>query len=181
MSSWSVPPPKPVAPARTWHLPVFFLGITTLAAVFLARPWLLRGAEGRQIERHLAEARRLLEKKDVSLERVLELTQAARDAAGRIPQTGGEGFFLSGSAYLRAAQRESANPNAETARLACTHLEQAETLGVTDADRATLSYRVGMAWHLTNHDPRGIIDHWNDAISEGADDPAECYDLLSHV
>jgi hypothetical protein len=171
----------PGSTVRSWHLPVFFLGLLTLASVFILRPWIQRGSEERQLERRLSEARRLLERREVELETILELTQSARDRAIAFPQFAGQAFFLSGSAYLRLAEHESAPPVSENARLAASHLEQAEALGVPDADRPRLEYRLGKAWYLANHEPSRIVECWKDSIPDGADDPAEAYDLLSRV
>jgi hypothetical protein len=181
MASVSKLPAQSGVSGRTWHRAVFFLGILTLAGVVVARPFIQRGANARQLERQLAEARRLFDKQDFSVEHVLALTQPAIDQSDRFPQLAAEGQFLAGSAFLRQAERDGPATNAQPLLHACEHLEQAELLGVPDADRAKLSFRLGKAWYLTNHDPKDILDHWKESIPAGADDPAEAYSLLSHA
>ena len=171
-------------PGRTrnaWHVPVFVLGLATLIAVCLARPWLLRGAEERHVGRQLTEARELLQRPDADLDRVVSLTQAACALSDRRPRAAAIGHFLAGSAYLKKIDREPAGEAAEDLQDACSHLEQAEALGIPDEDRPQLRYRLGKAWYRTGREPSAIIERWKDSIPGGADDAAEAYDLLAHA
>jgi tetratricopeptide (TPR) repeat protein len=181
MASISEQPGQSGLTRRTWHLPVFFLGVLILAGVLVARPFLQHGATGHRLERQLAEARRLLDKPESSLDQILSLIEPVQERADRFPELAAESHFLAGSAYLRQAERDGPAANEQLLREACVHLEQAEALGVADADRARLLYRLGKAWYLTNHDPQAILDHWKESVPGGADDPAEAYSMLSRA
>jgi tetratricopeptide (TPR) repeat protein len=166
-------------PGQLWQVPVFAVGLLAVAAVCLLR--LLGGAgPGDPIERDLVAARRLLAQPDCPVERLEASLERALVEADRAPVRAGEAHFLLGSAYLRRAGSANA-VEAGALRQARSHLEAAEELGVAEADRLPLLYRLGKVWFHTGADPQRVVDALARSVSEAADDPAEGYALLAQA
>src|SRR5262249_8870872 len=59
------------------------------------------------------------------------------------------------------------------------YLEEAQTLGVAEADILRLTYLVAKAWYHTGGNIQDVIEFLERSIDEGADQPAEGYALLA--
>jgi tetratricopeptide (TPR) repeat protein len=173
-SAWSPGPGGRAAryrPLQLWQVPVFFAGLVALAAVGVARLLWHENDAGR-VARDLAAARALLARRDCPVEGVQAYLSAALDR----PATAGEAHFLLGSAYVRQADR--GEPGADDAwQTARAELEQAETLGVPEADRPRQRYRLAKAWYHTQGDPERVVAYLAETAT--ADDPVEGYGLLT--
>jgi tetratricopeptide (TPR) repeat protein len=161
---------------QLWQVPTFLAGLLAIVGVYLARP-LWHDTDAQLLERDLAQARKLLERPDAPLGRVLELATRALERADQFPQRAGEAHFLLGSASLRRA-RDNSPAEWDTA---CSHLLQAEALGVPDADRPHLAYRLGKVLYHTGADPQRVIDYLVASVEDAADDPAEGYAMLAQA
>ncbi len=163
-----------------WQVPVFFLGVASLAAVLGARPpW--RDGAARQLERDLASARQALAKPDGDAGRVPALMERVLAGRDRWPHRAGEAFFLLGSAHARLADQAAGDDALGHWRAALDHLRQAESLGVPDDDRPALQYRLGKAGFHTGDDPRRVADRLAASVEQAADDRAEGYALLTQA
>jgi tetratricopeptide (TPR) repeat protein len=159
-----------------WQVPTFLAGLLAVAGVYLARPLWLE-TDARHVARDLAQARKILERPDPQLDQVLELAGDVLERADQFPSRAGEAHFLLGSAYLRRAGATS-QADWEKARF---HLLQADALGVPEADRPRLAYRLGKVSAHTGADPQRVIDYLAPSIEDGADDPAEGYGMLAQA
>src|SRR5262249_48103107 len=111
--------------------------------------------------------------RDCPVERVQAYLAAALDR----PETAGEAHFLLGSAYVRQADR--AGPDADGSwQNARAELEQAEALGVSEADQPRLRYRLAQACYHTQADPARVAAYLAETVA-AADDPVEGYGLLT--
>jgi tetratricopeptide (TPR) repeat protein len=179
MATTTAPTTWPLAPRVRWHqlwqLPAFCLGIVTLSAVLALRPlWQVGPAV--EARRALADARRLAEHPDTRPEDLDTRLTALLAAPERFPTLAGEAHFLLGSVYLRHAGAEP-----EAWRRARAHLENAEALGVPDAVRARLTFRLGKVWAHDGVDPRQVCDYLARSVPDAADDPFEGYGLLTQA
>jgi hypothetical protein len=163
---------------RLWQVPVFFAGLLAFISLVLTRP-LWHDDGPRQIEREFAAARQLLEQPHADPDRLQALAQRLLEHAEKhCPQRAGEAQFLVGSAYVRQAGRAETAVAAGHWSKARWHLEQAEALGVPEADRARLRYRLGLSWFYTSADLRRTTAYLASSVEEVAGDQAEGYALL---
>jgi hypothetical protein len=99
--------------------------------------------------------------------------------AERHPEQAGELHFLAGSIYARIAEREPTGAVPDAWNNARSQLEEAQTLGVAEADFLRLTYLLAKAWSHTGGDLQEVIDYLERSIEGGADQPAEGYALLA--
>src|ERR1700730_6768919 len=133
--------PKYHPPLRfLWQIPLFIVGLVTLAGVFAFRNgWHINNDAG--IEQDLSKARTLLAGPDWDLDQIGILTADSIKQADKNPQLAGEASFLLGSAYLQAADKQAGEAARQFLTLARYNLERAEGFGVSGADQTKLSYR----------------------------------------
>jgi tetratricopeptide (TPR) repeat protein len=161
-----------------WQVPVFLAGVLSLAAAGLTREaW-----SGRRdpAEGDLATARRLAADPNCPVER-LEHALARPLADEGTPAHAGEAHFLLGSACLRLAGQAPADRAGALLQQAREHLDRADALGVPDADRARLDYRLARVWFETLADPARTVDYLARSVPQGSDDPVEAYGLLTQA
>jgi len=96
------------------------------------------------------------------------------------PDHAGEARFLYGTALIRAAERTSAGLARDHWLKAREQLEEAEKLGVPEADQGRLQYRLGKAGFYSEADPAGVAERLAAAV-KSADGPAEGYNLLARA
>jgi tetratricopeptide (TPR) repeat protein len=163
-----------------WQVPLFLTGLLVFVTVALAHP-LWSNSPSRVVARSLADARSELDKSRPDLERVVRLTEHALAQTAPASRQAGEAQFLLGTAYLRSAEQAPAETAASLWQQAKDHLEQAEHIGIAEADRARLAYRLGKASAALDADPQRIIDCLNWSIGDAADDAFEGYGLLAQA
>lgn len=164
-----------------WQVPTFFLGVVALTGACLGHP-LWRQGQVRCLERSLAAATQTLQRDDASVDEVLEKVSAVLEATERYPQLAARAHLLIGEARLRQA---ATSDDAEARQLNTTarsHLEQADRLGVSDAERARLVYALARVWERTGEPARRVID----ALEESAPrlppaEAARAYALLTDI
>src|SRR5437660_10270354 len=145
--------PGSMRPARRqlWQVPLFFLGLAALVGVCVARPtW--REGDARKLERDLAHARQVLEQRRSASGDLIPLADRLQDQASRHPERGGEIYFLAGSLYVSIAEHDPAATILDAWKKARSYLEEAQTLGVAEADILRLTYRLAKAWYHTGGD-----------------------------
>lgn len=174
-------------PARLWQLPLFLVGLGLFLFVYYVHPTRRGDTDDRRFDRSLAAIRALLTRPAVEADSTLNLAEAAYKDAKRFPQRAGEVTFLLGSAHARKAEAifdqkgtvdqlrlTVAREHLSNARQ---HLEKATTLGVADADRPRLQYRLARVCFLLNEQPETIVKYLA-PIVEKCDDPVEGYQML---
>jgi Tfp pilus assembly protein PilF len=163
-----------------WQVPTFLTGVLVFIAVGASRPLWSAGV-GHGIDRTLAQAHKLLNQPRPDLDEVQTLlTHVLAELPSESPLTG-EAQFLLGSTLLRRAEQAPANGSIEFWRKAVGPLETAECVGVPEADRRKLAFRLAKVYTALEGDPQRIIDRLNFVLPDGADDPFEGYGLLAQA
>jgi hypothetical protein len=89
--------------------------------------------------------------------------------------------YLLGCAYLMEAERTPANASGPFWQQARIHLEQADALGIAEAERPRLAYRLGKTYHVLNADPQRVVNYLSWSVQDGAPNLFEGYALLAEA
>ena len=163
---------------QLWQVPLFLVGLAALLGVWATRP-LWYDPETVHLRHELDDARRTLQEPRAAVNGLtLGLTEAL-SLIDRLPEREGEAHFLLGSVYLRLAGEVPPDRAADLWHKARSHLEQAEQLGVPEADRASLLYRLGQAWYQTGGNVERVIDYLSKSIDQVDEDRAMGYAILT--
>jgi tetratricopeptide (TPR) repeat protein len=173
-------PPTRLTLRQLWQVPLFFVGLLAALSVWATRPYWY-DPEAIQLRRDLARARELLESPHAAVTEAPVLLEDVLRRIARFPARAGETHFLLGSGYLRWADQAATDQALRLRQQARTHLEQAEQLGVSEADQPRLLYRLAKVWYHTGGDPPRVIFYLSQSIEPGADDRSEGYDMLAHA
>jgi tetratricopeptide (TPR) repeat protein len=165
---------------RLWQVPTFVIGLLAVAGVHLARP-LWHESETRRIERDLAGVEQRLDDPNAAPDAIVTRAEGLLGRTEPFPDYAGQAHFLLGSAYLRQAAQAPAGPAADASLKARSHLEQADTKGVPEPQRARLRYRLAKTWFQTGANPLSIIHYLAPSIEQGAEDRVEGYGLLAQA
>ena len=164
---------------QLWQVPVFLAGVGVLVSVCLGRP--LGGDHNvRQLDRTLANARKILNQPDGDPREAANLARRALDSAQAFPGRLATAQFLLGSAEVRLAERASTLEGAEFWKSARRHLEEAERLGVSESDRGLLQYRLAKTLFFIGEDPQLVAEQLASTV-DAAVDHAEGYRLLTEA
>jgi tetratricopeptide (TPR) repeat protein len=153
---------------------MFVLGVGALLAVWLARP-IWPDAPERRLERDLRAVRQFLSRSDGDGQQALRLAQRALELTEEFPNRAGEANLLVGTAHLRLA--EHAPEHWQAAR---PFLLEADKLGVPEADKMHLVYRLGKVGFHTGDDIDRVIRRLETSAPH-ADNRAEAYGLLAQA
>src|SRR5262249_8212908 len=116
---------------QLWQAPIFLVGLVSLVGVCLARPtW--HAGDLRQMERDVERARQLLDLPRSDRAELGPLAERLVGQAERHPEQAGDIHFLTGSLYVRIAERDPAGAALDAWNVARHHLEEAQTLGVAE-------------------------------------------------
>jgi tetratricopeptide (TPR) repeat protein len=137
---------------------VLLAGVAALLAVWLVRP-LWYDPESARLKRDLLAARKTLEGPDPSADELAALAGGLVDRMDRVPGLLGDVHFVVGSLYVRLADRLPQARAAEIYLQARSHLEQAESHGLSESDHTQLLYGLAKTWFHTGADPQHIIDY----------------------
>jgi tetratricopeptide (TPR) repeat protein len=183
----SAPPHLPEPPIITrpplgqlWQVPLFVAGLLSIVVVWATRP-LWYDAQAYQVQRDLARARLVLENPHAPANEVPGLLTDALNHIDRCPKRAGEAHFLLGKAYVRLAGPISNGHTIDLWQQARLHLEQAEKLGVPEADQTPLQYCLGKALFKTRGDVQRTISNLLLSVDQAADDRAEAYAMLTEA
>ena len=168
------------ASGQLWQVPAFMLGVAALAGVWALRP-LWHDPAARQLRQDLAAIRKALDPKDPNTSLALALGEDLLDQVDRFPDQAGEIHFLLGTAYLRRASEVAKEQAGYVRDKARHHLEEASALGVPEADRPRLMYRLARVWFLSGVDPQRVIDTLAQAGEAAMDDPNEGLGMLTQA
>lgn len=158
-----------------WQAPIFLIGVGTLVAVILLRPYFSTNTIF-AAQHQLAEARKSLEQSPPDLNDSIQRGMRVLSATDRFPQLAGEAHFVIGSAQLRLS--DGASTDAATLRQqARQHLELADREGVPEADLPKLQYRLAKVHLMAGEDPKQCAAALEKSVE--ADDPTEGYGLLA--
>jgi TolA-binding protein len=167
--------PASWTPRQLWQVPVFLLGLGSLAVLLFTRPlWHTPAAVARH---RLERARHLLQDPNADTDRIIALAQAYLDQAGPDAERAGEAHFLIGSAWVRVA-RAASRDAASAWRAAREALEQAEQRRVAAEDEPLLRFRLGLCGFHTGADPRRVAALLAETV-ETSDDKVEGYRALA--
>ena len=164
---------------QLWQVPVFFVGIVAVVTAFVIRPYI--GPDPvRGLHEDLAEARRLLHRRDGDPAAALQHAQSAVDNLMHDPSRGAEAFFLLGSAHVRVAEAAGETGATEHWREARKCFDEAQRRGLSGEDAGHMHYRLAKIGFYTSDDPQHVIALLK-ANKDQADDLAEAYTLLSQA
>jgi tetratricopeptide (TPR) repeat protein len=163
---------------QLWQVPLFLVGLAAVLGVWATRP-LWYDPETIRLRHELDQARSLLQEPHVALNGLTVRLSEALSHIDHLPGRAGEAQFLLGSIYLRLAGEVSPESAADLWHEARSHLEQAEQLGVSEADRPSLLYRLGQAWYQTGGNVERVIDYLRKSIDQVDDDRAAGYAILT--
>jgi hypothetical protein len=178
--SWSVASARYLArlPARQlWQVPVLMLGMLVLGAALVQHAF-SSSPESRKMQRELSRAYQLIADPKGDMDQVCALAEHVLEVPGRTKQQAAQAHFLLGMVHARQAGRTTGPLADEEFRRAKEELEQAAVLGVPEADEPRLQYQLGKAGASLQEPAATVIQHLSLALPEGADDPAEGYNLL---
>ena len=161
--------------SQLWQVPTFLLGVLAILGVATSAPW-----------RHTPQELAFLEVVH-TLRRGLDqefegdwLVTQAEDALARLPRfprRAAEVHFLAGSAYYRQGQQTPGAAN-EIWLGAIEHLEKATAMGVSQADKAVLHYRLGFSLYQQGEDVPRALELMAQAVENGAERPLQGYQFL---
>jgi tetratricopeptide (TPR) repeat protein len=179
---------RPVADVRPpgprlrhlWQVPVFLAGLLALAVACCGRP-LWQPDERDQLVKLLAGLREQAAQPDCPVDDFLEQAEPLFTQGDRFPAEAAAAHLLAGGVYLSQAEKLSGKEEMGAWHQARLHLEQADRLGVPEADRPRLTYRLARSWFYTGENIQRVIEALTAAVATGADDPAEGYDLLARA
>jgi len=165
------------APLPLWQVPTFFIGLLLffiVAATIAKRP----ERAVRELQHDFVQVRNSLAQPGEPAQPALELAESILGRINLKPHKAGEAHFLLGSIYARRAEQPPSARADEFCVKALEQFQQAETLGVPEADLPQLQYRIGTLLCQRGDDLPRAIDYLNRSIAQGAEDPAAGYGLL---
>jgi TolA-binding protein len=163
-----------------WQVPVFLASLVALAVACCGR-FLWQPDEQDQLVKLLQGLREQAAGPDCPIDQFLEQAEPLFTQGDRFPAEAAEAHLLAGGVYQAKAEKLSGKEAVEAWRQARLHLEQADRLGVPEADRPRLTYRLARSWFFTGENLQRVIEALTEAVATGADDPAEGYDLLARA
>ncbi len=167
-------------PGQMWQAPLLFVGVAAIIAAWLVRP-LWHDPAARQFALDLAAIREALDVQTLDTGRALTVGEDLLVHVERHPDRAGEIHFLLGTAYLRRAQEGSRQQAAATLSKARQHLEDAVKLGVSDADRPALMYRLARVRYTIGADPAGVLEVLTQSANSAIENPFEHYEMLTQL
>ncbi|MBX7105770.1 MAG: tetratricopeptide repeat protein [Gemmataceae bacterium] len=160
-----------------WQVPAFFLGLFSVTAVALLRPYLDPGSIG--TDRQLATVRAELNSKPAALDQAIARTQLLLDRNDGSPRVRSEAHFVLGSLLLRKAEATPAESQVLYGQ-AKHNLEQADRIGVPEVDKPALTVKLARAWLAVGTDPKLVIPALT-RVTDQVPDAFEAYGLLAEA
>lgn len=178
ISGMSPPPPERGGPRRLWQVPVFLAGVLAVLAVVLVRPPGAQPAHS-TIDAELHAAREALRQTPSDDRAALRFARKVLDHADAPPAAAAEAHYVVGLILSRQAQAADAKAAPALWQAARERLEQAEKLGVPDADREELAYALARATWQTGAKPERIVELLAHAMPGAVDERADALDMLT--
>jgi tetratricopeptide (TPR) repeat protein len=164
------------APRQLWQVPTFFAGLVAL--VLVAANTTLCPGRPTPLARDLAAARANLQDPRGNARTAQGLAEKALACAGDSAEDQATAHFLLAVAVARLADQGPAEQADALRKEALAHGEQAESLGVAEADQPRLWFTLGRVLLQTGGDPARAADYLSRGLPQGTDDAAAGYGLL---
>ncbi len=168
--------PRPLG--GLWQAPVFILGIGTLIAVGLTRPWLAPHESSTPVRRELEQVRRLLDDPAGDPAEAAKLAESILAEKEKYPDAAGQASLLLGASLMRQASSSQGTKAAELWSEARRRLEAAEQEKFSERDRLRLQYLLAIVGFHTQDKAEDVIRRLKVSIDK-ADDPVEAYSVLT--
>lgn len=163
--------------SQLWQAPAFLLGLFVFLGVAVSAPWRTT-PQARDFDRLLASLRAGVAREDADTDLLVAQAETALSRVGEFRYRAAETYFLAGSAFYRQGRKEPAAAAKHDWPRAIEQLEQAQTLGVPDADRPALQYRLGYALLQQNQDVPHALELMMLSVEKAAEQPLAGYQLL---
>jgi tetratricopeptide (TPR) repeat protein len=171
--------PRPPRYRQLWQVPTFFAGLLALSVVAAHSLW--RSPLRNPAQRELAAARQALAEGRLRPERLVSLAEKALAFAGDCPADQAEAHLFLGLALSRLAETGPAEQRRTHWQEALEHLQQAEHLGVSEADQPRLYYALGRLYWLLHQDAVRTVTYLSRGLPQGTEQPAEGYGWLAEA
>src|ERR1019366_655514 len=162
--------------SQLWQVPTFLLGLLAFLAVAVSAPW-RHPPQFWEFEKQVQILRDGLDQQRDGDQLVAQAEQTLLRLP-MFPGRAGEVHFLAGSAYDRQAKQKPAAYAKALWPRAVEHLEKATALGVADADKFPLQYRLGYALYHQGRDVPRALELMASAVEKGAEQPLQGYQFL---
>jgi tetratricopeptide (TPR) repeat protein len=162
-----------------WQAPIFLVGVAALVAVWYSRPY-WQQSPAQRFERDLGALRQTLDKSPVDAAQVLALLRKVQGVEPPAHLASLAPYVVGSATLIQAENLAAPEEIAEQFKLARKLLEQAAEIGVPEADRERLRYRLARAWARTGEPPLQVIDALRSSLKCG-DDPSEGCRILADL
>jgi tetratricopeptide (TPR) repeat protein len=164
--------------SQLWQVPAFLLGLFVFLGVAVSAPWRLTPQQ-RVLAQSLAELRAgVVKEEPADGDRLVAQAEAVLLHINDYRSKAGEIHFLAGCAYYRQARQKPATYAKAAWNRALEQFEQAHSIGVSDADRPLLQYRLGYTLLQQNRDLPRALELLMLAVEKGGEPPLVGYQLL---
>ncbi len=160
---------------QLWQVPTFLLGLFALIGVAASTPW-RQNAEWVTFREQIRSLRDGLKRK-ADADALVALAENLQTQLPNFRSHIGEGHFLIGSAYYRQGLKNSAKPAKEWSS-ATEHLDRAREIGVPDADKAALDYRLGYSLLQQQKDVSRALELMMTTVEYEAEQKLSAYRML---
>ncbi len=157
---------------QLWQVPVFLLGLTTLAAFLLARP--LWNNPLARAEARLDHARRLWDRGNAPPAKILELVRYYLEHADPQSRRAAEAHLICGTTLVRSARAATGDLALQTWQQAYQHLIQARDLHLAEEDVPRMRVALGEAGYYTNDDLNWVCRRLTVNLEAADDKPEAC-------
>lgn len=177
-SGAGVPSFEPNVLRRLWQVPIFVAGVVAVIAVVLVRPPRSRPARP-TTDSDLRAAREALRQTPPDDRAAARLAQMVLSRANLPQQSAAEAQYLLGVVCFHQARSADAKAAASLWQKAREHLEQAETLGIADADKEDFAYKLARASFHTGAKPERLVQLLSRALPGGVEERADALEMLT--
>jgi tetratricopeptide (TPR) repeat protein len=173
-----VPSSEPNVLRRLWQVPIFVAGVVAVIAVVLVRPPRTRPARP-STESDLRAARAALRQTPPDDRAAARLAEMVLSRSNVPQRSAAEAQYLLGVVCCHQAQAAEAKAAPSLWQKAREHLEQAEALGMPEADKEDFTYKLARATFQTGAKPERLIQLLSQALPGGVEERADALEMLT--